>query len=161
VLRPLTDALFRLAYRCAFRLMRISWRFRRPHHDGAVVAVRLGDAVLMVRHSYRDVLGWPGGGIGRGETAREAARRELREELGLAVAPEALKSVGELVGYWEFRRDHVRIFELTLHEPPVLRLDNREVIAATFMERHEILAARVATFVRAYLEDRLSPPLEP
>lgn len=159
MLRPATDAILRFTYRWAYRVVKVWWRLRRPHNDGAVIAVRLDGRLLMVRHSYRDTFGWPGGGIGRSETAADAARRELAEELGLFVRPGALRFIGELVSQWEFRRDHVRIFELRLNEAPALRLDNREVVAAQFMEPAAVLALPVvAPFVRAYLEGRLTPP---
>ena len=158
-MRRIADAFIRVAYRCAYPVMLAWWPLRHPPNDGAVVAVRLDRRVLMIRHSYRDILGWPGGGISRGETAAEAARRELAEELGLTVRPEALRFVGELVSQWEFRRDHVRVFELRLNETPALRLDNREVVAAQFMEPAAVLALPVIPpFIRAYLEKRLVSP---
>ena len=85
------DRLWRLAYRVGFRAARLWWRLRRPAHDGAGVAIWLDDGrILAVQQSYHSNPSWPGGGIRRGEEPREAAWRELREELGLAVDPDAL-----------------------------------------------------------------------
>lgn len=55
---------------------------------GIGIVVLRGDAVLLVRRGRPPALGrWslPGGGQELGETAEEAARRELREETGLEV----------------------------------------------------------------------------
>ena len=149
-----SDRLWRLAYRVGFRAARLWWRLRRPHHDGAVVAVWCDGRVLVVQQSYRANLSWPGGGIRRGEEPREAARRELREELGLLVYPGDLVLARDTVVDWDFRRDRVRVFELRLREEPVLRLDNREIVAARFVEPQALLAEEVLPpFIRAYLDD--------
>ena len=51
---------------------------------GAVVVNEQG-RVLLVKHVFRPGSGWgiPGGFINKGEQAEDAARRELREEIGL------------------------------------------------------------------------------
>jgi ADP-ribose pyrophosphatase YjhB (NUDIX family) len=51
---------------------------------GAVVVNDEG-LVLLVKHVFRPGSGWgvPGGFLNKGEQAEEAARRELREEIGL------------------------------------------------------------------------------
>ena len=46
---------------------------------------RSDGALLLVRHSYRDRWGVPGGLLQRGEDAGAGARREVREEVGLMV----------------------------------------------------------------------------
>ena len=143
---------WRLAYRLGFRAARLWWRLRRPAHDGAVVAVWWDGRILAVQQSYRANLSWPGGGIGRGEEPREAARRELREELGLEVAADDLVLAREMVVEWDFRRERVRVFELRLRAEPVLRIDNREIVAARFAEPRALLAEAVLPpFIRAYL----------
>ncbi len=153
--RPdLTDRAWQLAYWVGFRLARAWWRVRRPHHHGAVVAVWLDGMILGVRQSYTSRLGWPGGGIWRGEDPTHAAQRELREELGLRVDAADLRLVRRMTCRTDYRHDHVCIFELHLAAPPALRLDGREITCAGFMHPQDMLAAKTADFVRAYLRDR-------
>lgn len=148
------DGLWRLAYRVGFRAARLWWWLRRPAHDGAVVAVWHAGRILVVQQSYRANPSWPGGGIRWGEEPREAARRELREELGLEVEADDFVLARDMVVDWDFRRDRVRVFELRLRSEPVLRIDNREVVGARFVDPRALLAEAVLPpFIRAYLGD--------
>ena len=147
------DAGFRLVYRIAFRILRGWWRLRRPDHAGAIVAVWAAGRVLLVRQSYRATWTFPGGGIGRGETARAAARRELGEEIGLMTDETALAFAGDWAGWWDHRRDRVAIFELRLRAMPPLRLDNREIVGAVLLTPEEARVRPLPPFVRLYLED--------
>lgn len=53
---------------------------------GAICIVERPDgALLLVRHSYRDRWGFPGGLLNRGEGIIDAARREAREECDIDV----------------------------------------------------------------------------
>lgn len=146
------DAAFRLAYRLGFPVMRLWWFLRRPRHQGAVVAVWHEGRVLLLRQSYRRTLHFPGGGLGQRETPRACARRELAEEVGIAVPEEALTLEREMTLLLDYRRDRVAIFALRLSERPALRLDRREIIAASFMTPASALAAKLSPYVRAYLE---------
>src|SRR5271155_839318 len=53
--RPSTicEAAWQTAYRLGFPLARIWWRMRRQRHEGALVAVHIGQALLLLRSSYR------------------------------------------------------------------------------------------------------------
>jgi 8-oxo-dGTP pyrophosphatase MutT (NUDIX family) len=75
----------RLGYRVAHRLLRGWWFVRRPHTQGVKCLLFDGERVLFVRHAYGDRKAWelPGGGLRRGEEPALAARREMREELGV------------------------------------------------------------------------------
>lgn len=82
----------RAALRVAYRLRGAFRRVARPRLRGVcVIATDAAGAVLLVRHSYGSG-DWclPGGGCGRREDPAEAARRELREELGVALLDLAL-----------------------------------------------------------------------
>jgi 8-oxo-dGTP diphosphatase len=135
-LSSLLDLAWRTAFRLGFPLARIWWWLARPRHEGAVVAVYVGGALLLVRSSYR--AGWhlPGGGVRRGEMPEAAARRELAEEIGLAA--QALFPAGVACGIWDGRRDRAHFFELRRAELPKLQRDNREIIAARLTSPREL-----------------------
>ena len=59
-----------------------------------LLAVRSGGLLLLVRERVRDCWELPGGGIDPGESTRQAAVRELAEETGLHLPPEALRFAG-------------------------------------------------------------------
>jgi 8-oxo-dGTP diphosphatase len=141
-----------MALRLGFRLARLWWGFAHPSHEGAQVAVYVGADLLLVRQSYR--VGWhlPGGGIKRGETPEVAARRELAEEIGIVVP--ALVSVGFACGMWDGRRDRVHFFELQLTEPPTLRLDNREIVAALLATPNQLAQMTLEGPLAAFLQRR-------
>ena len=69
--------------------------------------------VLLVRHSYWP--GWllPGGGVERGETIFDSAKRETREEAGI-IAEEEPVLKGICLNDRQFPGDHVAV--LTLHK---------------------------------------------
>jgi 8-oxo-dGTP pyrophosphatase MutT (NUDIX family) len=76
-----------------YRLVRTYWWVRRPVVLGVRVLVADEDRVLLVNHSYRD--GWflPGGTPELGESLVATARREVREETGVAVCDVALLGI--------------------------------------------------------------------
>jgi 8-oxo-dGTP diphosphatase len=127
-----TDALWRAAHRVAAWLWDTRNFLLRPKITGAIVLVRTNGELLLIRTSYRPWYTVPGGRVERGEEPRQTAARELHEEVGIRIAPDALLALGEFVVHHSWIEDHVHAFELTLPEPPALRIDQREVVWAGF-----------------------------
>ena len=162
-MRGLLDRLWRSALRVAYRLQLAWWYLRRPVIHGSYVAVWHGERVLVIENSYRKYLSFPAGGRARGEELHETARRELREEVGIAAQPEELSYYGELVHHSRYAEDHGHVFELRCASAPEVRVDRREVVWAEFLAPDDALARGVVGIVRRYLEEitRNEPPPPP
>lgn len=82
----------RAVYPVLHRLRVAYWRAARPRTHGVRVVIGQPGtgAVLLVRHTYGQRAYWfpPGGGFNPArESAVEAARREVREEVGITLGP--------------------------------------------------------------------------
>ncbi|HEY0715608.1 MAG TPA: NUDIX hydrolase [Polyangia bacterium] len=152
---------FRVAYRCAYQMLRLYWRLARPHTHGALVTIWCEERVLLVQNSYLPCWSLPGGSVRARESARQAAVRELREEIGLAINEEVLVPVLDVVHEWEGKFDHVEIFALALTSPPVVSVDNREVVEARFFAPAEALQLPLFPPLRTAISQRagLAAPL--
>jgi 8-oxo-dGTP diphosphatase len=76
--RPATliDYVWRMVLRLGFRFAR-AWRhLRRPRHEGALIAIYVGQALLLVKSSYRAEWNLPGGSVRPGEAPDTAAQRD-------------------------------------------------------------------------------------
>jgi 8-oxo-dGTP pyrophosphatase MutT (NUDIX family) len=62
-------------------------------------------AVLLVKHTYQRHWYLPGGGVKKGETIKEAARREADEEFGAKLGD--LHLSGVYTNFYEYKNDHV------------------------------------------------------
>ena len=141
---------------------------RRPHTHGALVAIWVNNKVLLVQTSYRKGYGLPGGGLQPGEHAREAAVRELQEELGLAIESSWLQEPWTITEQKRGGRNTVTIFALhweqvtttlvtgTTH--PAFMIDQLEIISTAWMSRDEALQQHLPGHLRQYLETSAYEP---
>jgi len=141
--------LLRLAHRALLRLR------RRGSPPGAAVAVLHAGSVLVVRHSYRPGVDLPGGAPRAGETAEQAAARELREETGLRVDPSHLRPV--YASLW------LRVFEWDCPAPPHAVPDGREVVETRLVAPGSVDRSDAGDALRAWLRCRIPPgaPIRP
>src|SRR5688572_3938017 len=115
---------------------------------GAICIIERADGrLLLVRHSYRNAWGFPGGLLNRGEGPVDGAVREAREEVDIAI-----EVIGEpaVVVAPEPRRVDI-VFRCRTDEPDNVRPVPPEVVAAAWFDRdrlpdlqHEAAGALVA-----------------
>jgi 8-oxo-dGTP diphosphatase len=128
---------------------------------GVVVIDR--DSVLLVEHGHAaghltGAWGIPAGGIDEGETARDAAVRELREETGLRVDAATLVELPNLYGARIARKSGgeahftLRVFTTTVYEGSPSASDEgvpRWVLLADVSNLPQLLPSTAAVVVAA------------
>ena len=115
-------------YRLGYRVLMVYWFFTRPHTQGVKCLVQSGGKILLVRHTYgRGHWTLPGGGLKRAEALETAARREVREELGIALS--SVRKVGEFFSRREFKHDTVHCFTAIAQGTTITR-DTKEIAIA-------------------------------
>lgn len=149
------DRVYQLGYVVAYRLMRTYWRVKHPITHGAVVAIWNQGEVLLVRNSYVPFYTAPGGYVDRHEDGRQAAVRELAEEVSLKIAPEQLTLALDVTHEWEYKQDHVQIFELELSERPEIHVDHREVIDAAWFSPEQAATLFIFPPLKTVVERRI------
>jgi 8-oxo-dGTP pyrophosphatase MutT (NUDIX family) len=130
------DAVLRAVYRVGYRVLRGWWRIAQPRKKGVKCVLRRRGEILLVRHTYgtrRSEWDLPGGGVKRGEEPVEAARREVREELGVEIAQ--WRFLGDLFARIDRKRDRLWCFACDV-DGLNLDLDSAEIAEARwFSER--------------------------
>jgi ADP-ribose pyrophosphatase YjhB (NUDIX family) len=126
--------------------------FRVPTRGVKVMLFNRGDELLLIRNAYgnRGLFVFPGGGIGRSESPADAARREVREEVGLEV--EELTLVSTHVSTAEGKRDTIFLFTALVHGTP--RIDDLEVEEARFFPLDALPATISPAALRRIAEHR-------
>jgi ADP-ribose pyrophosphatase YjhB (NUDIX family) len=147
----------RAAMQIGYRLRRLALRWLRIRTRGVKVMVfNAHGELLLIRNSYgrshEFVL--PGGGIGRNESPREAAAREVREEVGLAI--DGLRLISEHASTSEGKRDTIHLFAAVTRQVPLP--DGLEVEEARFFPLDGLPAAISAATLRRIEEHRGERP---
>ena len=136
------DRAHRVAYRLAYPVMRRWWRLLK-RRQFVVVAVWLDDTVLAVRHSYKPGMTLLYGGARWREDHRQAAARELQEEVGITIDPDTLRLV--------MATPNMHLYELRLTKKPELLIDRREVVEACFVHPSALRETRHRDKIGEYL----------
>jgi 8-oxo-dGTP pyrophosphatase MutT (NUDIX family) len=89
-------------------IVRAYWFLFVPDTYGVKVVLEKNDKILLVRHTYGSG-DWtfPGGSIENDEVPKDAARREIIEELGIHISDIAVCDT--FVSTHEYKRDHITV----------------------------------------------------
>jgi ADP-ribose pyrophosphatase YjhB (NUDIX family) len=111
-----------------YPVLKLYWFLVRPHTFGVQCVIQHGDTILLIRNTYgRKRWAFPGGGVARGETAEDAIRREVLEEVGLHL--EHLQNIGAIDSTADYKRDRVVVFAgISQHQQ--LIIDTAEILEA-------------------------------
>ena len=154
------DPLLRLAYRSGYWVLRAWWFVRRPRNEGVKGVLTRGDEILLVRHTYGRTRDWelPGGGVKRREEPRDAARREIREELGIEIG-EPLP-LGELFARIDRKRDRLWCFAAEVAREVEIDRDRAEIAEGRWFPRDRLpaSAARYVERIVALADGDAPPP---
>lgn len=134
------------------------WRLQRSLTMGAqAVVLGEGDRVLLIRHGYQDGWYFPGGGVEKGETAREAMARELEEETGV-IAGAAPQFFGLYANFSSFPGDHVALFVVRDWTQPHIPAPNWEVKEQAFFAPDSLPESTVGSVRRRLGEVLMDRP---
>jgi ADP-ribose pyrophosphatase YjhB (NUDIX family) len=144
----------RVAMRLAYAGLRTYWFVVRPRVVGVKCVLTHGEDVLLVRHTYGN-RAWdlPGGTVRRRELPRDAAAREMHEELGRRI--EDWISLGELFVNTNHHDDNLHLFQARVDDRE-LDLNLTELDQAAWFPR-EALPAELSRYVRTIV-NRVSGP---
>ncbi|MCG8569651.1 MAG: NUDIX hydrolase [Spirochaetes bacterium] len=140
-----------LFYKFLYSLFMIYCFFFRPRINGVHVAVWYQNKILMIKNSYRKILGIPAGRLKKNEEEVVGACRELREETGIKAKTEDLNKVLDIIQEEKYATDHIILFEYHPTELPEIQVDNKEVIWAQFMSADEAAKLKIYNPIREYI----------
>jgi 8-oxo-dGTP pyrophosphatase MutT (NUDIX family) len=129
---PYVLSVRRTAYRFAYHLLVLAALIRPRRGQGAKAALVHGGELLLVRHTYGpDRWELPGSGVRHGEEPLAALRRELAEELGLAVR--SADALAVVHGCGRQRRHRTHLYRVDL-DSPLVRADPVEIAEARWFD---------------------------
>jgi ADP-ribose pyrophosphatase YjhB (NUDIX family) len=139
----------RTAMRVAYAGLRTYWFVFRPRVVGVKCVVTHEDDVLLVRHTYGN-RAWdlPGGTVRRRELPRDAAEREMHEELGRRFGNWI--SLGELFVNTNHHDDNLHLFQARVDDRK-LDLNLTELAEAAWFPR-DALPNDLSRYVRTIVK---------
>lgn len=122
-----------------------SWLQSQPARvsSAALILENQTGEVLIVKASYKNYWTFPGGIIEADESPRQAAIREVREEIGIAISPDTIKFVAVVDRQSDVAHTYQFIFEAPLNEAMIrqVKLQAEEIDDWVLATRDDTLKA--------------------
>jgi 8-oxo-dGTP pyrophosphatase MutT (NUDIX family) len=126
----------RLAFRCAYVVLWVYRSVAKPSLHGVKCVLVDADRILLVRHTYGPAeWDFPGGGLKRNEAPLAAARREMKEELGIEI--DNWLAIGDVLARFQRTKSTMHCFRADLSQPQ-LTLDGGEIRAARWFALQDL-----------------------
>ncbi len=87
--------------RLLYQLDRLRLYITRPITVGVRLILTNDQSILLVKHTYQQHWYLPGGGVKKGETLEQTARREMAEEVGAKLG--RLRLFGVYTNFYEYK----------------------------------------------------------
>jgi len=126
--RTTKQRFIKIASTIVYPPLKLYWFVFRPKTYGVKCVIQNGREILMIRNTYGP--GWwtfPGGGIKRNETAEQAVKREVIEEVGISIKD--LRKIGEFTSTAEYKKDTISVF-VGISENNNITIDEKEILEA-------------------------------
>ena len=137
-------------YKIAYPVAKIWWFIRRPKVNGAGCVISCGDKLLLIRNTYGGrTWSFPGGGIKKNEDPGKAAMREVREEVGIALA--GIKSLGTFLHTLHYRQGTVNVFTSGTDSKNI-EIDKGEILEAGWFAPEEISKLELSSIGKRMLQ---------
>ncbi len=121
-----------------YPILKFYWRTFKPKSRGVKCVITFGEEILLIRNTYGG-RHWTfsGGGAKRVETPEEAVKREVMEEVGLAI--EKPKPIGNLDWGYEGKKDVIYCFAAEVNSKN-FKIDTTEILEAKWFKIAEVPA---------------------
>lgn len=115
---------------------RLYWFIFRPETYGVKVVIYSGDEILFIKNNY-GTRSWtfPGGGIKRGEMPENAARREVKEEVGINL--DKVNFVSRILSEKEYKKDNIFVYRANT-ENMNFKIDDLEIQEAKWFSKNNL-----------------------
>ena len=126
-----------ITYRFILHPLRQTYRkIFRPKTRGVKVIIIYKDEILLIKNSYGvNLWNLPGGGVKRNEAFSLAAKREIKEEVGIKLTD--LKKLGSFQNTREYIKDTVTVFKSRV-ENKNIKINKHEIKEASWFSIHKL-----------------------
>ncbi|HEY4698746.1 MAG TPA: NUDIX domain-containing protein [Nitrososphaerales archaeon] len=128
-------------------------RFPEPT-VGALIINNIGQILLVRSYKWQNLLSVPGGHIEVGESAEEAVKREVKEEVGLDVEPIKLLLLQQAIYPKNFNlhRHFIFLDYLCKSISSEVKLDNREIQSYEWSSPEEAISKDLEEYTRNLIQ---------